>query len=295
VQLIRLHDRLLLGDNPFTGVDHLDQSRAAGRKAGLEDALGVMKSSAAAGATGFSFSIHPLNSRLVEAFEKEGGGFSYYPVFPYAYRYVRLASEKGSPALLEDMVSKLGFFGTLKAGIGLASADPVALLKAALDMEIRPLARLFGKQKLGAVFLHELIVDLCIGLDVKEPIASYLSHVGENYGKAGLVTRNFPLLLQKLGEWELAADAIMAPFNMAGFQMVPSREACEKALSSLPDKTAVMAISPMAAGLIKPAEALPYIASLQRIDAVILGTSSPAHAKETFTFAKSLFYREPNK
>jgi hypothetical protein len=74
---------------------------------------------------------------------------------------------------------------------------------------------------------------------------------------------------------------IAAPFNKVGFQMVPSKENCEKALASLP-RPNVLAISILAAGYLKPEEAVEYIAGLPNIKGVVVGVSKEKHAYETF-------------
>jgi len=99
----------------------------------------------------------------------------------------------------------------------------------------------------------------------------------------GFNTGNFALLVEKFKEWDISLDdvVIAAPFNKVGFQMVPSKEECEKALAQLP-KPNVLAISILAAGYLKPKEAIDYIASLPNIRGVAVGVSKERHANETF-------------
>jgi hypothetical protein len=91
------------------------------------------------------------------------------------------------------------------------------------------------------------------------------------------------LLVKKLREWDIGLEdvVIAAPFNKVGFQMVPSKEECEKALAGLP-KPNVLAISILAAGYLKPEEAVDYIAGLPNIKGVAVGVSKERHANETF-------------
>ena len=103
----------------------------------------------------------------------------------------------------------------------------------------------------------------------------------------GFNTGNFAFLVRKFREWNISLkDAVIAaPFNKVGFQMVPSKEQCEKALADMP-KPNVLAISIMAAGYLKPAEAVSYIANLPNIKGVAVGVSKEKHAKETFMLLK---------
>jgi hypothetical protein len=47
-----------------------------------------------------------------------------------------------------------------------------------------------------------------------------------------------------------------------------------------------MAISVLAAGYLKPAEAIDYIASLRNVKGVAIGVSKERHAQETFKLIK---------
>ena len=80
---------------------------------------------------------------------------------------------------------------------------------------------------------------------------------------------------------DVRKDGIFLLFNKVGFQMVPSKKECEKALAQLP-KPNVLAISILAAGYLKPPEAIDYIAQLPNIKGVAVGVSKEKHANETF-------------
>ena len=105
--------------------------------------------------------------------------------------------------------------------------------------------------------------------------------------KPGFNTRNFAYLVNKLNEWDISSRdvVIAAPFNKMGFQMDPSKVECEKALTSL-DEANVIAISILAAGYLKPLEAMEYIASLPNIGGVAVGVSKEQHAQQTFKLLK---------
>jgi hypothetical protein len=63
--------------------------------------------------------------------------------------------------------------------------------------------------------------------------------------------------------------------------MNPSREECEKTLSTL-GCPIVLAISVLAAGYYRPPEAIDYIASLENIKGIVAGVSTLKQARETF-------------
>jgi hypothetical protein len=70
--------------------------------------------------------------------------------------------------------------------------------------------------------------------------------------------------------------------------MNPSKEECEKALAEYPEPT-VIAVSVLAAGYLKPSEAVDYIKTLPNISGVVIGVSKEKHANETFRLFKESF------
>ena len=72
-----------------------------------------------------------------------------------------------------------------------------------------------------------------------------------------------------------------APFNPLGFQMCPSREACEATLQDLAGST-VIGFSVLAAGYLGLDEAVRYVAGLRGLAGVAVGASTIEHACQTF-------------
>jgi hypothetical protein len=112
---------------------------------------------------------------------------------------------------------------------------------------------------------------------------SYISYLSKREITPGFNTRNFPYLIRKFKEWDVDLEEIViaTQFNKAGFQMNPSREDCEKALSGL-SRPIVVAISVLAAGYFKPPEAADYLAGLENLKGVAVGVSTVKQARETF-------------
>jgi len=67
--------------------------------------------------------------------------------------------------------------------------------------------------------------------------------------------------------------------------MNPSRLECEKALSDV-EGLNVIAMSILAAGYLKPLEAMDYIRSLPNLEGVVVGVSKEHHTRETFKLLK---------
>ena len=285
---------LLVGDNPFHGISHLSQERSRVRGETPTDpeyAARLIEISILNGANGFMFSVSEKTLSILDLLRKNGGidDLGLYAIVPYAYEYVRLACRVGGvPGLAKKMIGEVIFSGNIRAmasGLnGVLRMDSNSLAKTYLRYEITRVKRSAGRDaRLESVLLHQLVTDLCLGLGLDWFFRFYVDFMVKAGITPGFNTGNFALLVKKLREWNINVEdvVIAAPFNRVGFQMVPSREECEKALADLPIPN-VLAISIMAAGYLKPSEAIEYIAQLPNIKGVAVGVSKERHAVETF-------------
>lgn len=249
------------------------------------------------GASGYTFSIpHPTNLELLRAWKKEGTtarSFGLYPILPYAEGYVRAANEKGMRGVARELISRLPFGAKarvlLEGGISAVTFDPVRMLKAYVDMELNSyLSAKPENAELRAVFLHEVIADLALSFGLVDIFDSFIEHVRDEYrATPGFVTRNFARFAQFLQDNGSLKDVVvMTPFNRIGFQMNPSRQSCEKHLTS--SNARVFAMSVLAAGYLTLDDAMEYLKTLPDLSGVAVGVSSPKHAQDTFTKLKTL-------
>ncbi|MEM2780685.1 MAG: hypothetical protein QW791_07470 [Candidatus Bathyarchaeia archaeon] len=285
---------LLVGDNPFHGISHLSQERSRFRgdtPTNPEYAAKLIGLSVQNGAEGFMFSVSEKTLSILDVLRKNGenDGLRLYAIVPYAYEYVRLACAAGGvPGLAKKLVREIVFSGNLRAAAsglnGVLRSDLASLVKTYLLYEVSRVRRSAGgKARLESVLLHQLITDLCLSLGLEWVFRFYIEFLLKMGFVPGFNTGNFAFLAEKFREWDISLEdvVIAAPFNKVGFQMVPSRKECEKALESLP-KPNVFAISILAAGYLKPEEAVDYIANLPNIKGVAVGVSKEKHAIQTF-------------
>jgi hypothetical protein len=154
--------------------------------------------------------------------------------------------------------------------------DPFPLLGTLVDAELLP----FGSLRVEAVILHNILTDLLLGWQSADTFRFFRQHVERKHRtRAGFATMNYPLLLDCLERWGLPRPLLFASFNPLGFQMNPSREACEQALAS--DRSDVVAMSVFAAGLVPPRDAAAYLRALGGISSVVFGASTAEHIRET--------------
>lgn len=290
---------LLIGDNPFIGVSHLAQSRARDTlsKLNIPAMTNVVSEAMRYGASGFSFSTHPTNRLILQSLKQMDVPLDLYPVLPYAEGYVRLANEVGMTGLIKHFMSDLSLASKtrilLKGGISAASLNPLKMLNLYVDVEIdRYLNVKPDRSSLKSILLHEVITDLALAFRSKELFIEYDRHVRKKFHTSpGYVTRNFARFVQFFDESQLSLDnvTVMTPFNKAGFQMNPSREECEAALTSIHKNVKVIGMSVLAGGYLTVEEATGYLNGLPNLFGATIGVSSISHAQSTFQkFSKLL-------
>jgi hypothetical protein len=284
---------LLVGDNPFHGISHLSQERARSRNYSndsVADKTDIVVTAIKNGAEGFSFSVSDVTLRILKTLRERGEieALKLYAIVPYAFEYVRIATQTGTPSLAKKVAKQIFFSGDIGAvfgGLGaVVSMNPTALMKTYIGYEISRIRSAAGKKAdLASILLHEVVTDMGLALNFDWLFKSYISYLNGKGITPGFNTRNFPYLVKKFTEWNINLDQILVEtqFNKVGFQMNPSREEYEKTLSNGPTPI-VLAISVMAAGYLKPAEAVDYVASLGNLKGVVAGVSTEQQAKELF-------------
>jgi hypothetical protein len=268
----------------------------------VKSAVETIETAVSCGATGYTFSTHPVNLQILKALGvsgKTGNGFGLYPVLPYALGYVRLANEKGMRGLVDEILSRLSLSDKAKAivrsGLSALRVDAPGILRAYVDVELRTyLSEKPEDSILRSVLLHEVITDLCLGLRDVHLLDSFAQDVREEYhASPGFVTYNLVRFVELFRREGLELDdlTIMTPFNSVGYQMSTTRNACEECLASL-SGTNLIAMSIMAGGYLKLDEAIDYLLTLPNLSGVAVGTSSKEHAHESFTRLKAIRERQ---
>ena len=302
-------ERILLGDSPFIGTDPLMQDKASESLAQLnpEEMARVMKASFGSGADGFVFNTHPTNLAAFKLLTSRNPEirFDLYPVFPYARDYVRDATAMGTVGMLMERVKRLTLTGKARAifegGLAALTMDPHKILTMTLEAEVDDFLEAAPRAaKLKSIFLHDVIVDLSVALNLGEMIETHIASVADKYGvKPGLVTRNFTRLIGFLENSNLSKElVVMAPFNSLGFQMNPSRQACEETLATR-SYLDVIAMGLLSAGILDLETAIAYIKSVKNLRSVVVGASREEGALTTFAALTNLkttpeFYPKDN-
>lgn len=296
--------KLLVGDNPFHGVSHLSQLRSRNRgnlDSDVEHCSELVRISLENGADGFMFSVSDTTLSILRILgqKRELEGCKLYAIVPYAYEYVRLATQTGGVSGLANRLAKQALLHVdIKAialGIkGFARMDPEALLKTYLTYEISRIRSTIGKKtKLESLLLHEIVTEMMLAFNLDWLCKVYIKYVSDLGIKPGFETRNYAYLVGKFKTWgiDFSDVTIAAPFNLIGFQMNPSKVECERSLEYA-SRSETIGFSILAAGLVKPKEAMDYILTLPSLKGVAVGVSKYEHARNTFQILKGQLYKQ---
>jgi uncharacterized protein (DUF486 family) len=291
---------LIVGDNPFHGISHLSQERARARSendATENQRADLVFTAIENGADGFMFSVSDTTLGILKAMKqkKDLTGIKLYAIVPYTFEYVRIATQTGTPGLAKRFVKQIagsGNLGAMFSGLkAVTKVEPKSLMQTYLAYEISRITSAVGdKTELSSLFLHEVVTDMSLALDLKWIFEAHVEYLKKRKIVPGFHTRNFPLLVNKLKSWgvDLSELMITTPFNKVGFQMNPGREECEATLAEMPIPN-VLAISVMACGYFKPNQAVDYISGLKNLKGAVAGASTEQQARELFPlFAQRL-------
>ncbi|MFC2017865.1 hypothetical protein ACFLTQ_00990 [Chloroflexota bacterium] len=285
---------LLVGDNPFLGVSHLSQERAITRDNDLQEPKYCAKLVTLAlnnGANGFMFTVNERTLEILRYVKNSNNGkpIRLYSLVPYVPEFVRLAATSGGiPGLAVKLGRQIIFSGNVKAlahgAKGVITNNPADLIKSYLMYEIFRLRSATGREiKPISIMWHEVITDMAISLNMRWFFNTHINFMIKKGIKPGFETRNLSFLVKRFEEWgiDLGNVSIAAPFNATGFQMCPSKDEYEKALSKHPEAE-IIGFSILAAGYLNLNQATEYIKQIPDIKGIAVGVSKEHHARETF-------------
>ena len=280
----------LLGDNPFLGISHLAQVKAREEKkeATLQNKVNVIKAAIEGGVTGFTFSTHQSNLKLLRALylrHKDILEFlNYYLLVPYAYGYVRKSSSMGIVNLARYILKSLVKENSFRFLSSIALMDVEDLVSLFIYSEIEPYIKLLPKPKVKAVLVHEILTELMVAYDMAELYEELENSIRKDLDIGfGIETRNIVVTKIWLDKYGFKPKYIMTPMNALGYQMAPSKEEAEEAISKLSSVSKIIAINILASGALPLDQAIEYLLPWKyRIYAVAVGTSKHRRAYKNF-------------
>jgi hypothetical protein len=294
-------DRFILGTNPLVGIDHFLNERARERRFLLDQAriVRVVEAAVKSGAMGINIGVDEAGYSILESlgeidFKEEIG---LYVMIPDVSKYVSIQLSKGTFGLVKEVLGSLELVDTakmlFKGTISVLTLNPYRALEVYLDVELGKLLKSKPKStKLRGVFVHEAVTDIAVALGARELMEEYVRVMETKYDAfPGFVTRNLPKFVEFISDTKIKLSEIivLTPFNAIGFQMTPTKDACEQVLVSHPDAN-IIAMSVLAGGQLGLSDAIRYLKSFPSIRSVSIGVSNEEHALETFArLKKELF------
>jgi hypothetical protein len=276
-------DRVLFGDNQFFGVNHMSEEKARAQAMRFQDLhaiIDVLDTAYKEGIRTFMCTTHDRVGGICDHFRthrSEYPDYQFFPCMPYAHKYANAVTEHGMVDALRRFLPEDGALGTIvKGGVALANKDVRVIMQLLIDAEMK----MFEGLSTPVIFIQNVITDLLLGLGMKEMFLYFSDHVREKYqAEPGFITMNTPKLLDALDELRIENPIVCSNINKIGFRMCGGVELYEKTV--LTRQFRPVAMSVLASGAIPAREAIEYVCSQPKIEAIVFGASSRSNIRLT--------------
>ena len=286
-------EKVILGDNQFFAVNHLsdEKSRAQAIRFKEDQAIiDVLDNARACGINTFMCTTHDRIYNIcnyMRAHKEEYKDFKFHPCMPYAHKYANAVTELGILGTLKAYIPGNILAVASKAGIAYMRKDFPTLMELLVDAEMK----MFEGLNTPVIFLQNVIVDLLMGLGMDEIFIAFAKHIKKKYNaEPGFITMNMPRMVDLCERLGIENPIICSSINKIGFRMSGTIEEYEQYLNS-DKKFRPIAMQCLAAGGLKPAEAMEYVTRFPKIESVLFGASSKAHIQETKNLIEQGFAR----
>lgn len=275
-------DKVLFGDNQFFAVNHASDEKSRAQAMRFKDdsaIISVLDQAIDLGINTFMCTTHDRIANVCEHMRQNPerySNFQIYPCMPYAHKYANAVTELGIMGTIKQYVPG-NLFGTFaKGGMAFLKNDFSKLMEILIDAEMK----MFKGIKTPVIFLQNVLVDLILGLQMHEVFKDYDEYIRKKYNaEPGYITMNMPMLLDKLESMGIKNPVICSSINKIGFRMAGGHELYEKYLQEKEFRPIAMQV--LAAGALRPKEAIEYLSNFPKIESVLFGASSKSHIRET--------------
>ncbi len=275
-------DKVLLGDNQFFAVSHLSDEKSRAQAIRFaEDAaiMRVLDDAMDVGINTFMCTTHDRVAGICAALRADPrrySSFTIFPCMPYAHKYANAVTEEGILGAIKQYVPG-NIFGTFaKGSLAFLSKDFSRFMEILIDAEMK----MFRGLHTPVIFIQNVVVDMILGLKWYDVFKDYDAYIRKQYGaEPGYITMNMPMLLDALHAVGISNPIICSSVNKLGFRMSGGIALYERYL--LEKEFRPIAMQVLAAGALRPEEAIAYLARFPKIEAVLFGASTKAHIRET--------------
>jgi hypothetical protein len=276
-------DNLLFGDNQFFGVNHMSEAKARAQVMQFQELSAIIKVLDTAydeGIRTFMCTTHDRVEQICDHMRANPARYTdylFYPCMPYAHKYANAAAEEGMMGAIQKFTPQGGMINAaIRSGMSLATKNLDGITTLLIDAEMK----MFQGLNTPVIFLQNVVVDLLLGLGMKESFRIFADHVRNKYGaEPGYITMNMPMLLDVLEEVGVDNPIICSNINKIGFRMCGGFDAYEKALRDR--KFRAIAMSVFASGAIPPREAIQWVCEQPNMASIVFGASSANNIRST--------------
>ena len=276
-------DRILFGDNQFFAVNHLSEERSRAQAVRFKDnsaIIDVLDTAMDLGINTFMCTTHDRIAAVCEHMRQNPEkykDFKFHPCMPYAHKYANAVTELGILGTLKAYIPGNILAVASKAGIAYMKKDYPSLMELLVDAEMK----MFKGMNTPVIFLQNVIVDLLLGLGMDEIIKHYADYIKKEYNaEPGFITMNLPGMVDLCERLDIKNPIICSSINKIGFRMSNSIEEYEEYLNSDREFRPI-AMQVLAAGALKPEEAIEYVCRFAKIESILFGASSRGHIQQT--------------
>lgn len=274
---------VILGHNQFLNIDHKSEDRARKNKISKSQVQNLIKYSHKIGYDGFMLSTHPDAENLYgELLHKNENLKNIHLLVPYANKYNIKLNQKGFLGLGLEIIRSINIKSVTNLFYFLSKFLPfsgfgVSLI---LDLEIKK----YKKSKIKCLYLHEVVTDILVALNLKNLILGYILYCKKNNFEIGLATRNYVVLENFLRINKIVVDRVLTHINFKGINMNPNKMAVEKKLHTKNIKK-IIAMGVFGSGVINDeTKIISYIKKLKKIDGIIIGTKRKKNIERNLKF-----------
>lgn len=275
-------DKVLLGDNQFFAVNHLSDEKSREQAIRFKDdatIIRVLDQAREVGINTFMCTTHDRIANIcdhIRANSDKYKGFKIYPCLPYAHKYANAVTELGIVGTIKQYVPGNIFSTFAKGGIAYLSKDFIGLMEIFIDAELK----MFKGIDTPVIFIQNVLVDMILGLKMYDVFKEYDLYIRKKYNaEPGYITMNLPALLDALNSVGIENPVICSSINKIGFRMSGGKDIYEKYLTEKRFRPIAMQV--LAAGALRPKEAVEYLGKFPKIESVLFGASSKSHIQET--------------
>jgi len=275
-------DKVLFGDNQFFAVNHASDEKAREQSIRFKEDKAIIKVIDHAIDLGINTFMCTTHDRIgnicdyMRANPAKYKNFNIYPCMPYAHKYANAVTELGILGTIKQYIpgNILGTFA--KGGLALMNKDFIKFMELLIDAEMK----MFKGINTPVIFIQNVIVDMILGLKMFDVLKAYDEYIRKKYNaEPGYITMNMPLLLDVLNSLGIENPIICSSINKIGFRMSGGIEIYEKYLNEKQFRPIAMQV--LAAGALRPKEAIEYLGKFPKIESVLFGASSKGHIYET--------------